>query len=66
MAKGKSKPTVAPETTTQKTVYKFTSENKFLTCVGLGIQFVNGKAETDNLEVAKALCKISGVTRVED
>lgn len=66
MAKGKSKPTVAPETTPQKTVYRFTSENKFLTCVGLGIQFVNGKAETDNLEVAKALCKISGVARVED
>lgn len=66
MAKGKSKATVAPETTPQKTVYRFISDNKFLTCVGLGIQFVNGKAETENLEIAKALCKISGVTRVED
>lgn len=64
MAKRKSKP-VTPDTP-HKTVYKFISENKFLTCVGLGIQFVDGKAETDNLEIAKALCKISGVTRVED
>lgn len=65
MAKRGSKPTVTPDTP-KKTVYRFTSENKFLTSVGLGIQFVDGKAETDNLEVAKALCKISGVTRVED
>lgn len=64
MAKGKSE-AITPKAPT-KTVYKFISDNKSLTCVALGIQFVNGKAETDNLEIAKALCAISGVTRVED
>lgn len=46
-------------------VYHFTSKKKFLTCAGLGIQFVNGKASTDKLEVAKALVKIDGVELVE-
>lgn len=47
-------------------VYNFTSDNKFLTCSALGIQFMNGKASTTNLEVAKALAKIDGVKLVED
>lgn len=47
-------------------VYKFVSDNKFLTCSSVGVQFINGKAETSNLEVAKVLATISGVTLVED
>lgn len=47
-------------------VYKFTSENKFLSCVSLGVQFINGTASTTNLAVARALTKIEGVTLVED
>ena len=47
-------------------VYNFTSKKKFLTCAGLGVQFMNGKASTTNLEVAKALVKIYGVELVED
>ena len=46
-------------------VYNFTSDNKFLTCSALGVQFMNGKASTINLEVAKALAKIDGVKLVE-
>ena len=47
-------------------VYNFISKKKFLTCAGLGVQFMNGKASTNNLEVAKALVKIDGVELVED
>ena len=47
-------------------VYKFTSENKFLSCFALGIQFIEGKASTTNLEVAKALVNIKGVELVEE
>lgn len=47
-------------------VYNFTSKKKFLTCTGLGVQFINGKASTNNLEVAKALVKIDGVELVEE
>lgn len=50
----------------EKKVYKFTSTNKFLTCAGLGVQFINGKATTTNLAVAKALVNIAGVELVED
>lgn len=46
-------------------VYNFLSDNKFLTCSALGIQFMDGKASTTNLEVAKALVKIDGVKLVE-
>jgi hypothetical protein len=67
----------APETTTEnkkagkntegaKKVYKFTSENKYLSCFALGIQFVNGVATTDNLAVAKELVKIKGVELIEE
>lgn len=49
-----------------KKVYKFQSSNKFLSCTALGIQFVNGKAETEKIEVAKALAKIDGVTLIEE
>jgi len=57
------------KTTTAKkdnTVYKFTSANKYLSCNGLGVQFINGEATTTNVEVAKALVKIEGVELVED
>ena len=53
------------EGTTEK-VYKFKSANKYLSCVALGVQFIDGKASTTNLEVARALAKIDGVTLVED
>ncbi len=51
---------------TTKKVYKFTSANKFLSCVALGVQFINGTASTTNLEVARALAKIDGVKLIED
>ena len=57
-SKGKSKP--------KGKVYKFVSDNKFLTCSSVGVQFINGKAETSSLEVAKVLATLSGVTLVED
>ena len=47
-------------------VYKFVSDNKFLTCSFVGVQFISGKAETSSLEVAKVLATLSGVTLVED
>lgn len=47
-------------------VYKFVSDNNFLTCSSVGVQFINGKAETSSLEVAKVLATLSGVTLVED
>lgn len=50
---------------TSKKVYKFKSANKFLSCVALGVQFMNGEATTENLEVAKELVKIDGVELVE-
>ena len=49
-----------------KKVYKFKSVNKFLSCAGLGVQFIDGTATTDNLAVAKALVKIDGVELVEE
>ena len=59
--------TKAKETkdTTEK-VYKFKSTDKFLSCVALGVQFIDGTASTTNLAVARALAKIDGVTLVED
>ena len=60
----------AKKATTVKTegakAYKFKSANKFLTCTALGVQFIDGKATTDNLEVAKALAKIDGVELIEE
>lgn len=47
-------------------VYKFVSQNKFLTCTALNIQFMDGKAETKDLAVAKELAKIDGVQLVEE
>ena len=47
-------------------VYKFTSTNKWLSCVALGVQFIDGYASTTDLAVARALAKIEGVTRIED
>lgn len=62
-----AKETKAKETkgTTEK-VYKFKSADKFLSCVALGVQFIDGIASTTNLTVARALAKIDGVTLVED
>lgn len=60
-----AKETKAKETKRTK-VYNFVSEDKFLSCVALGVQFIDGKASTANLAVARALAKIDGVTLVED
>lgn len=54
------------EKATAEKVYKFTSADKFLSCVALGVQFIDGTASTTNLGVARALAKIDGVTLVED
>lgn len=66
MAEAKeTKPAKKEEKKVEK-VYKFTSTNKFLTCAGLGVQFIDGKATTTNLAVAKALVNIAGVELVEE
>ena len=60
---------VTPEVTAEEKptkVYKFISQNKFLTCTALGVQFMNGTAETTSVEVARELAKISGVQMVEE
>lgn len=56
----------APQEEVKAKTYKFTSSNKYLTVANLGIQFRDGKAETTNLEVAKALAKVGGVEMVEE
>lgn len=55
-------------TTTAKAekVYKFTSKNKYLTCSAVGVQFIDGKAETKSLEAAKVLATLDGVTLIEE
>lgn len=52
--------------TAEGKVYNFKSTNKFLSCVGLGVQFMDGKASTTKLEVAKELVKLDGVELVEE
>lgn len=47
-------------------VYNFKSANKFLSCTALGVQFIDGKASTTNLAVARALVKIDGVEMIEE
>ena len=47
-------------------VYKFTSKNKYLTCSAVGVQFIDGKAETKSLEAAKVLATLDGVTLIEE
>lgn len=59
------------ETSTQEEVkqekaYKFKSENPYLTVAFLGVQFREGKYQTTNLEVAKALAKVGGVELIEE
>lgn len=49
-----------------KKVYTFKAENPFLSCASLGVQFVDGKATTDDLSVARALATIDGVELVEE
>ena len=56
----------AEETKKAVKAYKLKSANKFLSCAGLGVQFIDGVYTTSNLEVAKALVKIDGVELVED
>lgn len=52
--------------TTAKKKYNFVSANKYLTVSSLGVQFVNGKATVTDVEVARALATLDGVTLVED
>lgn len=52
--------------TTKAKVYNFVSANKYLTVSSLGVQFVNGKATVTDVEVARALATLDGVTLVED
>ena len=49
----------------EEKVYNFTSSNKFLTVASLGVQFINGKASTKDITVARALATLYGVERVE-
>lgn len=63
---GATEENTAPKATAKEKVYKFVSDNKYLTCASLGIQFMNGRAETTSLEVAKALATKSGVTLIEE
>lgn len=65
-AKVQAPDTKAGKNTEGAKVYNFTSENKFLSCFALGVQFIDGKASTTNLEVAKALAKIAGVKLIEE
>lgn len=64
MAKNVKTEEVVAESTPK--VYKFKSTNKFLTVVPVKVQFINGKAETSNVEVAKYLANLDGVELVED
>lgn len=52
--------------TTKAKAYNFVSANKYLTVSSLGVQFVNGKATVTDVEVARALATLDGVTLVED
>ena len=51
---------------TKEKKYTFISTNKYLTVASLGVQFINGKATVTDVEVARALATIDGVTLVED
>lgn len=65
---GAQKEEKAKATTTAKAekVYKFISKNKYLTCSAVGVQFIDGKAETKSLEAAKVLATLDGVTLIEE
>lgn len=58
--------TTANNTKTTEKVYKFKSQNKFLTVSAVGVQFIEGLATTTNLEVAKYLATLDGVEKVEE
>lgn len=49
-----------------KKVYKLRSTNKFLTVSALGVQFMNGKFQTTDPDVAKALMDFAGVELEEE
>ena len=65
---GKKETAPVQETPVQEEVkvYQFKSTNPYLTVAHLGIQFREGKAETTNIGIAKALAKFGGVELVED
>lgn len=65
MATSKTKTETETKAEDKKKVYTFRSSNKFLTVAALKVQFIDGKATTDNLEVAKALATIDGVELIE-
>lgn len=44
-----------------KKTYKLRSANKFLTVAALGVQFMSGKYETTDPQVARALMTLEGV-----
>ena len=52
--------------TTPVKVYKLRSANKYLTVSALGVQFMNGKYETTDPEVVKALVNFDGVELEEE
>lgn len=47
-------------------IYKFKSQNKFLTVSAVDVQFIDGVATTTKLEVAKYLATLDGVEKVEE
>ena len=57
---GAQKEEKANNTAKAEKVYKFT------TCSAVGVQFIDGKAETKSLEVAKVLATLDGVTLIEE
>lgn len=56
----------AENTAKAEKIYRFTSENKYLTCSAVGVQFIDGKAETKSLEAAKVLATLDGVKLIEE
>lgn len=61
-----TKKTAPEEQKEAKKVYHFTSVNPFLSCVSLGVQFVDGKATTEDVAVARALATIDGVELADE
>jgi hypothetical protein len=66
MADTKKTEATKADTKNDEKVYNFTSTNKYLSCVALKVQFIDGKASTTDLAVARALATIDGVKLVEE
>lgn len=62
---GTAKAADTPEKVSKR-VYKLRSTNKFLTVSALGVQFMNGKFQTTDPAVAKALMDFAGVELEEE